>query len=435
MFVASGARIKCRSGKSFVQLTLPPEAEEVALAWSKFEKRATLTTTALEKARINFWKDFLAMLPGDTRSAIQDKRCEFGTIESAHQKMATPKSTSHVSTAKVDGVEVAIQGGVPPAGIFVGRGAYNTLTGRVRRRMVPEDITLNIGRGAPTPPTPMPGHRWGKIVHDKNADWLAKWRCPVTGKIKYVRLAPEGRMVRTQEKFMLVEKLLPQLDRIVATNDKNLAVRDAKVRQLATCVALMLKLGIRLGNASSQNVFGVSTLQVRHVTYHARTATLSISFIGKDGVPYTKSVPCPRERLCSNLATFMRNKWSTDRIFEQITPRNVEEYVATLAEGLTPKVIRTILANKLFQQKLDEIKARNVPGREAIAMYKEALIDVADFCNHRTGVGFAKLSTITSQANYLDPRLTFRFAKELGIPPEKLMSKKMLQKFAWAQAP
>lgn len=437
-FDASGAEVKCMSASSTTCITLPPDAEEVALAWSKFQRRPNIPSGVMANARKNFWHDFLLMLPTDVCASIRDKHCDFSNIEVAHQQKRCPqkpaKLATTTATANVDGVEVNIQGAtVPPAGIFVGRGSYNMFTGRVRRRIVPEDITLNISKGAPIPPVPIPGRKWGDITHDKDADWLAKWRCPVTGKMKYVRLAPEARMLRTEQKFDVVERLLPQLDNIIEKNDKNLRSRDKRARQLATCVSMMLRLGIRLGNASSKNVFGLSTLQVQHVKYHARHQALDIEFIGKDGVPYSKkSWKCPTRQVCKNLCQFIHNKRIDERIFDMVSPRHIEEYVASLAKGLTPKVIRTILANRLFEQELAQIKGMQVSQRQAVQMYKEALLKVADFCNHRTGPDFAKLSPSTSLSNYLHPKRTFNFAKDMGVPPEKLMSKAMLKKFAWA---
>ena len=47
---------------------------------------------------------------------------------------------------------------VEPPGLFRGRGKHPK-TGRLKLRVQPEDIIINIGVGVPIPPCP-PGHKW-----------------------------------------------------------------------------------------------------------------------------------------------------------------------------------------------------------------------------------------------------------------------------------
>lgn len=49
-------------------------------------------------------------------------------------------------------------------------------------------MTLNLSENAKIPPAP-PGHKWGGIVHDHTATWLATWKENVNGTNKYVFLA------------------------------------------------------------------------------------------------------------------------------------------------------------------------------------------------------------------------------------------------------
>lgn len=49
-------------------------------------------------------------------------------------------------------------------GLFRGRGQHPK-AGMVKARTMPEDVTLNLSEGAPIPPCPIPGHKWGAIVH------------------------------------------------------------------------------------------------------------------------------------------------------------------------------------------------------------------------------------------------------------------------------
>jgi DNA topoisomerase-1 len=43
------------------------------------------------------------------------------------------------------------------------------------------------------------------------------------------------------------------------------------------------------------------------------------------------------------------------------------------------------------------------------------------------------LSLSTSKVNYIDPRITFYFSKEMDVPIEKLFTKTLIEKYAWAE--
>jgi DNA topoisomerase-1 len=48
---------------------------------------------------------------------------------------------------------------VEPPGLFRGRGEHPKM-GRIKQRIVPGDIVINIGEGEPVPEHPYPGQRW-----------------------------------------------------------------------------------------------------------------------------------------------------------------------------------------------------------------------------------------------------------------------------------
>lgn len=49
--------------------------------------------------------------------------------------------------------------------LLKGRGEH-PLTGTLKARIYPEDVTINIGEKAPIPICPMKGHCWGSLVHN-----------------------------------------------------------------------------------------------------------------------------------------------------------------------------------------------------------------------------------------------------------------------------
>ena len=52
---------------------------------------------------------------------------------------------------------------VEPPGIFRGRGEHPH-AGRIKSRIVPEFVTLNVGMHAPIPACTIPGHSWKRVV-------------------------------------------------------------------------------------------------------------------------------------------------------------------------------------------------------------------------------------------------------------------------------
>ena len=53
---------------------------------------------------------------------------------------------------------------VEPPGLFRGRGEHPKM-GRIKKRIMPEDIIINIGKGAKVP-EPLSGHRWKQVIHN-----------------------------------------------------------------------------------------------------------------------------------------------------------------------------------------------------------------------------------------------------------------------------
>lgn len=92
---------------------------------------------------------------------------------------------------------------VEPPGLFRGRGEHPK-TGRVKKRVEPEQITINIGKEA-TVPAPPEGHRWKEIKHDGEGTWLAMWQENINGAYKYVMLAANSD-VKGQSDYKKFEK-------------------------------------------------------------------------------------------------------------------------------------------------------------------------------------------------------------------------------------
>lgn len=81
---------------------------------------------------------------------------------------------------------------VEPPGLFRGRGDHPK-TGKLKRRVQPEDITLNIGPGEPIPKCPIEGHNWKGVIHNDRVTWLAFWTENICGATKYIYLHSSSR--------------------------------------------------------------------------------------------------------------------------------------------------------------------------------------------------------------------------------------------------
>lgn len=92
---------------------------------------------------------------------------------------------------------------VEPPGLFRGRGEHPK-TGKVKKRVEAEQITINIGKEAMVP-SPPEGHRWKEIKHDQEGTWLAMWQENINGAYKYVMLAANSD-IKGQSDYLKFEK-------------------------------------------------------------------------------------------------------------------------------------------------------------------------------------------------------------------------------------
>lgn len=83
---------------------------------------------------------------------------------------------------------------VEPPGIFRGRGEHPS-AGKLKSRIVPEFVQINVGQNNPIPICSVPGHAWKRVVEKQDATWLAVFkdeRSAFGAGVKYVQLAAES---------------------------------------------------------------------------------------------------------------------------------------------------------------------------------------------------------------------------------------------------
>ena len=211
-----------------VPVSLKPEAEEIATFYgAMLNSTVNVENPTFNK---NFFIDFKEVLDntghakdrdGKTIRVKEFVKCDFKPIfeyfdAQRAEKKALPAAEKKALKAEKDAAEApylyCIWDGrkqkvgnfrVEPPGLFRGRGEHPK-TGKVKKRVQPEQITINIGKEAMVP-APPEGHRWKDVKHDQEGTWLAMWQENVNNQYKYVMLAANSD-IKGQSDFKKFEK-------------------------------------------------------------------------------------------------------------------------------------------------------------------------------------------------------------------------------------
>jgi DNA topoisomerase-1 len=488
------------------KIVLPIKAEEYATMYVDFIDTPYINNTFKK----NFWKDFKPLLPENINSldeidfsliknhiiSLKEKKNNLSLFEKEMKKKQQEILEEPYKYCIIDGTQQKVGNyKIEPPGIFRGRGNHPKL-GRVKKRIYPEDVTINLSKDAKIPIPNIKGHKWGNIIHDQSVIWLASWKDEITDKIKYVFTSFESffKSKSDESKFDLARQLKKKVSSIREKYELELLDDNLKTRQLATALYLIDKLALRVGGSKDiheeADTVGVTSLRVEHINL-LEDNIVKLDFLGKDSVRFCKKVNVHPD-VYNNLLKFISNKNKKDDIFDLITASTLNLYLNSFMENLTAKVWRTYNASILFQKELDKIKVDKVlemgPNEKLnylIAMFNQANTEVALLCNHQKNVDksidnmiqkfdtrinelkenkkkyiknkknkdkinkidikikslklkketkmkMKNVSLGTSKNNYIDPRIIFAFIKKFDIPPEKLFTKVLLKRFEWA---
>ena len=490
------------------EVILPELAEEYSTMYARFIDTPYVESNTFKK---NFWKELRPTLP-DNLGVQSLEQIDFTPIKnyltmekekkaglSKEEKEALKKKQDEIDEPYkyciIDGVQQQVGNfKIEPPGIFLGRGTHPKI-GKIKKRIMPEDVTINLSKDATVPEPNIPGHKWGEVIHDQSVIWLASWKEEITGKNKYVFTSLDSffKSKSDESKFDLARQLKRKANTIREDYEKQLTDENPKNRQLATCLYFIDNLALRVGGSKDTkeeaDTVGVTSLRVEHLTLQEDNV-IKLDFLGKDSVRYCRKVPV-HSQVYKNLQEFMGNKNKKDELFDLVTPSTLNDYLSSIMKGLTAKVWRTYNASLLFQKELDKIKEEKVseidPNERLnylIAMFNQANTAVALLCNHQKAANTSidnmldkiddrlkelkqkkkkyqekkdnekaakieiKIKTLklkketklkmknvslgTSKNNYIDPRIIFAFIKKFEIPPEKLFTKVLIKRFEWA---
>jgi DNA topoisomerase-1 len=404
-------------------VVLPAAAEELATFYSMYLEAAHVKKEAFNRNFFAAFREALADSPALLARIKRHELCDFRRIR-AHllaekeAKKAAPKEAKDAEKAAKAAERakygVAVVDGQPqpianylvePPGLFLGRGAHPK-TGTLKRRIMPESVTINIGRGERVPPCPVPGHKWGAVVHNDEVSWLASWNESVNGAFKYVWLAASSRVKGEADraKYNKARALARIAPRIRASYEREFTSESAEVRQRATALWMIDVLALRVGNEKGEDeaeTYGACSLLVEHVTLTA-PASLKLSFLGKDSMPYENTVQVP-PLVYRNIAQFVKGKRADESLFDTLTTSALNKHLKSYMDGLTAKCFRTYNASVTLERQL---AAAVVPDgattEDKLLIYNAANRTVAILCNHQRTVSKTHDETMQRAQAQLD---------------------------------
>lgn len=422
-------------------IDLSPACEEVATFFAAkigtdYEKKDTFRT--------NFFHDFRAILKDKSDPAVKiikelDK-CDFSGIKahldaerekkkdvpSAERKALKEAEAERVkkyTIAFVDGREEKVGNfRVEPPGLFLGRGEH-PLMGKVKSRIYPEDISINIGKDAPVP-VPLPGHSWGKISHDRTVTWLCGWKDTITNGRKYVFLSAGSAFkgMSDLQKFEKARTLGKNIERIRADYQAGWSSKSKEVRQRSVAMYLIDKLALRVGNEKNEeeaDTVGCCSLRVEHIKL-IEPRSVEFDFLGKDSMRYHEIVEVDK-KVFDNFRLFVRSKAPEKDVFHRLTVIGLNDYLKSLMPGLSAKVFRTYNASVTLDKLLDGTDPAATVNENEV-FYNQQNKEVAILCNHQRSAPKGHEAQMNKMQSHID--YSRKYLTELLKKQRVLRSKK-----------
>jgi len=490
------------------KINLEPKSEEVASLFAKYIKSQYMENNTFKK---NFFNDFKKHLPKTVNvnsideidfSQIynhlekeREQRLNMSKEEKERIKKVREKLEEPYKYCIIDGAKQTVGNyKIEPPGIFMGRGTHPKM-GKLKSRIMPEDVTINIDKESKIPDSGISGHKWGKVIHDRSVIWLASWKDSITGKSKYIFTSVDSffKSKSDEKKFDLAKKLKKKIASIRRKYEEELESDKENMRQISTALYIIDKFALRVGGKKDKktqaDTVGVTSLRVEHISF-PKENIIKLDFLGKDSIRFCKKLKVISP-VYQNLIAMSQNKNKKDKIFHLINSSILNNYLKQFMDGLTAKVWRTYNASNIFQKELDKIKKEeidkldeNIKINYLLSLFNQANTTVALLCNHQKAVSknfdsqiqklndrikdlqkkkrkyqekkknkmvkktalkirllktkrntkekMKNVSLTTSKNNYIDPRIIVGFMKKFNIPFDKIFNEKLIKRFEWA---
>lgn len=393
-------------------VSLPVEAEEVAGFFGAMLNSGDHCNNPVFQA--NFFEDFKAVLEksgeakdlsGNVIDIAEFSKMDFSKIfeyydDLRNQKKAMTRAEKKLAKEERDQAEepfkfCKMDGRTQPVGnfrieppaLFRGRGAHPK-TGRLKARVQPEQVIINIGKDSKIPEPPA-GHQWAEVRHDNTVTWLAHWKENINGNSKYVMLAQSSHLkgISDYNKFEKARELKSHIEVIRDDYTKNLKDKLMLNRQRATATYLIDKFALRAGGEKGEDeadTVGCCSLRYEHVELVPPNKVI-FDFLGKDSIRFHQEVDVDRQ-VFKNLMIFKKPpKRPGDDIFDRLDPSILNKHFQNYMPGLTAKVFRTYNASKTMQDQIDLIPNQGTVNEKVVA-FNAANRTVAILCNHQRSI-------------------------------------------------
>ncbi len=471
------------------RIALTPDQEEMAVAWVK-----KLGTDYAKDSRFisNFFHDFTEALY--IQEEVKPEDFDFSEVqqyveEERDRKLRlTPEEKKALAQVRkalrqankekygyalVDGKRVELANYLAePSCIFMGRGEH-PLRGRWKSGPCERDITLNLSSDAPIPPGDWRGRVW-----QPDSMWIARWDDKLRGREKYVWLADSShiKQERERDKFDKARELEAKIPALREYIWRNLTAEDLKRRKVATVCYLIDELRLRVGDEKDKDetdTVGATTLRPEHISFGPGGLT-TFDFLGKDSVRWQKAIRLPTQ-VVENLKEF--SSTANSSIFAGVRSEVVSSFLGEVMPGLTAKVFRTHHASKIVQ---DYLQASKTPKADLDYTKKYtatmANLQAAIACNHKrklpkswhdslakqmerlrglrsqkkqTEKARERLAALrlrietmkatrdynlrTSLKSYIDPRIYYKWGREVDYDWRRYYPKTLQTKFSWVE--
>lgn len=315
-----------------------------------------------------------------------------------------------------------------PPGAFRGRGEHPKM-GKLKSRVLPEQVSLNLSECSAIPTCPLPGHAWSDVRHDPRGQWLATWKENINSQSKYMQLAAQSSFKGKSDrsKYNKAALLCKNIEKIRKSYKKDLKSKDRETKQLATAVWVIDRLALRVGGEKDTDeeadTVGCCSLRVEHLHFDpnqegGENHEIELEFLGKDSMLYKQTIDFGAAmytenngmglQVYENFKNFCKKKKSSEEVFESINPTLLNTHLKQFMDGLSAKVFRTYNASKTLQEELRKNESspawKNLPAVEKVVEYNNANREVAILCNHQRSVSKAQetqLENITAKLNTL----------------------------------
>jgi DNA topoisomerase I len=391
----------------------------------------------------NFFQDFRDVL--GKKHIIKDfAKCDFEPIrrhlneqklikkaitdeERKLNKEDRNKSMFQYGFALVDGhVEKVGNFNMEPPGAFRGRGEHPKM-GKLKSRVAPEQVSLNLSECAPIPRCHVPGHAWGDVRHDPRGQWLATWKENINNQSKYMQLAAQSSFKGKSDrsKYNKAAKLCDKIVEIRKSYKQSLKSKDKELKQLSTAVWVIDRLALRVGGEKDTDeeadTVGCCSLRVEHLHFDPNGEggdgkEIELEFLGKDSMLYKQTIDFGSamyndengmgERVYENLKGFCAKKKKTEEVFDAINPTMLNNHLKQFMDGLSAKVFRTYNASRTLQEELRKTEAsggwKRMTPAEKVVEYNNANREVAILCNHQRSVSKAQETQLENLGEKLE---------------------------------